>query len=641
MGLIFQYLMFGFVALFLWCIPGLYIVDNKNGFFQRLVMSTLVGFSLYSLVVWSFSLLNWPHEVLTPIFILSSIVWLSRNFSGISGFKLNQISRSKIMLFALVAIGVIIQGQVLIRSGVYTDQGLRFLELSAHDSLQHIYLINELKWKFPPRHPGFAPDLVQNYHFLLDLVLASIMKIFSFTTLDLYYRVVPAFVSILLSFSVFAFVEKLTKSKWYANAGVFLTLFAGNASYIVGLFRGQDFDPAANNFMLDPIIDLMQNPIAVIVFPLMLAGISLLQELEKESSLRLSLSAGLLFGVMVGFKAWGGALMLLSLPLYALWLTLKRKNYSGWLVLVITILVELIILLPNYDSSSAANPVFAPGWLLDRMVEDPDRLNLPEHYFLRQSLIENKNYLRLAYLRFKEMLFYLGGNLWVRILGIYYLVCFFGKKRASDVFMISTAVLSLGLPLVFNQGKMAYDIVQFGPYALILFSIFTIKALEDLGRKLKPGAATLIAITVLLSSIPSNFSSISGRFRSESFLVDNQALEAYAFVKQETDKDSVLMVFPSERNDAILLAAALSQRPTYFSGKSFARISGFDWEKRRKKWREFFRNTDPVRRREIIKEGSIDYLFLTREQDENFVKSGLNLKEVFSNKQVVLYKVVV
>lgn len=626
-------------ALVFWLLPGLKLIPHqeKKATLDRVFLAATFGFALFAITVYITRLLGLP-------FWISYIPFLYLSAQKLRTWKwkmpsLPKISRASKILIVLILAGVFIQGVVLMKSAIRTSEGLRFLEISAHDSLQHVYLINELKENFPPRHPGFSQVVIKNYHFLFDLTIASLAKYLPLSTFELYFRVLPAFISVLFSLSLFVMARRLTHSEWIANVAVFLGLFSGNAAWFFKLFRGPEFEVSANNFMLDPIIDLMQNPMAVLVFPLMLAGIIGLQNLEKKASVRWTMFTATTFGVMIGFKTWGGSLMLAALPLAALWMSLRKKRHDLWKVWLIALGISTIIFLPVYDAQTAANPVYSPGWLLKRMVEDPDRYNKVNYYFLEQHYLETKNILGLIRVNLTEVVIFLFGNLWVRIIGLIYLVHLLKKRTATAVFMGSVVALSLSLPLLFNQGRMAYDIIQYGPYSLVLMSIFTAAAIPIISKFFPKALMGAFVILLLILSVPSNKKSLVVRYTSDTFLVSNEELEGYRFLREETDPKSIVMVYPSEVNDSILKVAALSQRPTYFSGKSFARITGNEYDERGKEWRSFFKDIDPDRRGKVIRNNSIDYLFLRRSEDRNFNPAGLNLKKTLENEEIVVYKI--
>lgn len=630
----------GFVLMF-WMLPGLWLLSQRDKLpvLERLFLAMTGGFALYASAMFLVRMSGLPFWVgMLPIGVTAGLQ-VTKLISGRLRQRIRPTKAQSAFVF-LALIGMVVQGLVLFRSGVRTQEGLRFTELSFHDSIWHIYLIDELKEHFPPRHAGFAPALVKNYHFLLDLTIASIGKYLPISSFELYYRVVPAFVSMLFSLGLFVMTRRLCRSEWLANIAVALTLFAGNASWFTALFRGPEFTPSANTFMLDPILDLLQNPHAVIVFAMMLAGIMGLRLLDERPNLRWTLYSVIVLGPIIGLKAWGGMLVLLSLPLAAAWKSLTRQRHDLWIVWILAAALSLAIFIPLYDHKTAAGIVFIPGWLLKRMVEDPDRYNMPSLYFLEQQYRETGNIIGLVLLNLKEFFIYLFGNLWIRVLGFVYVLKLAGRRAPTDIFMIAVVVFSLSLPVLFNQGRMSYDIIQFGPYGIVLFSIFTACSLQQFTRKLSKTLAVSMTLLLLILSVPSNLKSIRDRAGGSHFVVSNQVLEAFAYVQQNTTHDSILLVYPSHRNLSSAMVAALTKRITFFSADTFSRITGEDYEGREKQLKDFFFNVDPQQRQRMIQESGIDFIFLLAEDNDRFNPQGLNLRKVFSNEETAIYEII-
>lgn len=634
-------LIFALFATVFWLLPGLALIPRQTKLpaFDRIVLGTVVGFAVFAFTLFVTRVFGLPIFVAFLPFVFLAV----KQRSGLlrTGIAVRKVGYPKIVWLGIAVIGMILQGMVLFRSGIRTEDGLRFPEISYHDSIWHIYIIEELKTNFPPRHGGSAPALIKNYHFLSDLVIASIGKYLPVSTIEIYYRVYPMFVSLLLSASVFVFARKLSGSEAAANAAVFLALFSGNAAWFVHFFRGPEFRPSANSFMLDPILDLMQNPHAVVVFPLMLAAIYGLLMAHGSYRLRWVALASIPMGVMIGFKAWGGLLMLGGMTVAALWSSLVKKVHSFWLGWLTAVALALIVFLPVFDAKSAAGMVFTPGWLLKRMVEDPDRYNMVQFFFLEQHYREKGNLARLIQINLTEFFIYLFGNLWIRVIGLFTAAVWLIKtKSAAAIFTVSVIAASLTLPVLFNQGRMSYDIIQFGPYGLLLLSIFTGITLVQGTRHLGKTRSFFVITGLLLLSVPSNIGTVTNRTFGKTFVISNAKLDAYRYIREHTDPESILLLYPSQHNIANAEVAAFTLRPTFFSGRTYARVTGENYEEREELLNDFFRsNADPQARNKLIQNYSIDYILLPKEEEPNFVTTGLSIVQSYSNQAFTVYAV--
>lgn len=632
---------FALFAGLIWFLSGLFLlpVNKKRAKLDTVFLATTIGFATYTVTLFIFRLLKMPFIISYLPFAFLSLKQI-RKTKAIKSFKLPKLTNMQKWFVIIAILGMLIQGIVLFRSAIVKTNGIQFTELSFHDSVWHVYLINELKENFPPRHGGSAPVLIKNYHFLLDLITASIGKYLPLSTYELYYRVIPVFVSLLLSLGVFIFTRSFFRSEKTAVVALFLTLFSGNASWFVQFFRGEEFQYSANTFMLDPITDILQNPHAVIVFPLMLAAILCLKEQEKKTDSRWLVLSILPIGVLIGFKAWGGLIMLASLPIAATFRSLTKKKHDFWIIWFLALLISLIIFLPNYDHSSAAGIVFAPGWLLKRMVEDPDRYNWVNFFFLEQHYKATNNILRLILINLTEFAIYLIGNLWVKILGLAVVIKWLLKKiSASQVIILMIIGASLLLPVLFNQGRMAYDIIQFGPYSLLLLSILTAPVVIKISIKFPKKTRVLILLILLAISVPSNSKSIVDRIKDKIFIISKEEMDAYKFVRDNTDLESVFLIYPTKRDIDTTQVPAFTQRPAFFSGKTFLIITGENYKEREEQLISFFSTVDLEARNKLIKNHSIDYLIIPTNKLDNLKSEGLNLEQQYSNEAKTIYKI--
>jgi len=141
------------------------------------------------------------------------------------------------------------------------------------------------------------------------------------------------------------------------------------------------------------------------------------------------------------------------------------------------------------------------------------------------------------------------------------------KLNSFEVAIIVITITSLVLPLLYNQGRMAYDIEQFSPYALLLSSIFSLLTLDHLLAKLhlKSKIWQILAFaTLVLISFPSNLTSLKARSSGEKTLITNQELELFNQVTNLTNTTDTILLYPSDRNIATLEFAALTTETLSF-----------------------------------------------------------------------------
>ncbi len=637
--------LYSFTFIFL---PGLALTYQlKLPKLDKLTLSLVTGLSVYSFLVYLVRFIHLPYFFTEGL--LLTLICIHHHQQSLT--KLNfkpKLNPHIITFLALASIAALVQSAVLLRSGLATPQGILFTNLSYHDSMQHISFIKRLYHQTNLIHPGFSGANLTNYHYLIDIVISSLSR-FSFVDLyHTYYRFYPLAISFIFSLSIFVYTRQLTKKSWPANLAVFLTIFSGNASYFAQFLRGDHFSWGSNTFLINPIVDILQNPASIFVLAQLLMVIYLfnLYTSHKKSPTLTLVSIAIIAGTMIGFKAWGGLLITFGLSLASLWHLVKNKDFKPILALIASLIISLFIFLPHYQKSTSASPVWAPGWSLRRMLNDQDRYNDIPQIFQEEHYIYTQNYKRLILLYAQWVAIYFFGNYWIRTIGFFAIIYILKnhiKITPTQVLIVSITLASLFLPLIFNQGRMAYDIEQFSPYAIVLASIFTAHTLAQFQSFTKrrydlPQLSLPIVLILSLLSVPSNYTSIKARLVGESTLVSNLELEALAKVTSTTSPTDTILLFPSHRNIATLEFAALTNRNTFYSGRTLSVITGEPFEDRKKQLDQFFNNNDPSFRQRLIRDNHITHLFLFSEDQQYITQLPESAKHVFSNSAASFYQ---
>ncbi len=628
-------------------LPGYYLSSRLHlNRLETISLALVIGVSLYSLLVYLVRFFNLPFITTELLFLLAFL--LLRPSYRLQPRLPRRLSPSQIIFVSLALVSALIHAAVLLRSGDTTPLGLKLVDLSFHDSTQHLSIIKHLYTSFQVTHPGFAGAELTNYHYLIDLTLASLTRMLPSTLLHVYYRLYPLSISLLFSLSVFTFTRRLTQSQTAANAAVIFSLFAANASYYVQFFRGPEFSWGANTFMINPLIDLLQNPASIFVLSQFLAVILLTHQFPtRKRSIPFFISAiAIIAGTMIGFKAWGGLIINASLLLAGFWYLVRSRSPHLLFASLVSLIITAILFLPHYTPQTSASPVWVPGWILERMVNDADRWNYLDDIFKKQHYLQTHNTKRLFLLNGQWTLIYIFGNFFTRLLGLGAIFAFVKtplRLRPHHLLILSATLFSLLLPLLFNQGRMAYDIEQFAPYGLLLASIFTIILLHRLIIHLVSPSnrlfASILVFTVLIFlSAPSNWTSIKARTTGTTSTIPWSELQAYTAVTQLTPSNSTILLSPSHRNIATLEFAAFTNRNTFYSGRTLSIITGEDYQTRQQQLDQLFNHAAPHEQDEFIRDHHLDYLFLYQDDLSNYPRINRFSHPIFSNSSGELYR---
>ena len=649
MSLIPQFLFFAIFSLMAFYLPGKIFLEKlrlRSDSLERLVIYPIIGIFIYTISSIIIRIFQLPFAVIYILLVPIAFQYFRKfrwNFR-----KLPKIKPYFVILTLVLLLGAVSQLRLNFFSFSETSAGITFF--SFHDSAFHLAVISELKNHFPPQHPAFANEALKNYHYLPDFLLAGINSSIPVDKLNLYFRIAPFFASLYFGLATYLVASQFSKIIAFRILAVVLTYFAGSLAFLIPIFnKGADWNAAS--FMLDQPFDLSFNPQNLLAFAIFLVGFYFVIKYSKLGNVIYLIVAGLIYAASFGFKSYLSALGIIAILAVCFHLFVFVKKIEVVKVSLITLSIFFIsfFLLINSTKNSIH---FLPGWTLKRMVEDPDRLNMASLTILEQHYLEKNNYLRVAQINIREAATYIFGNLGTRILGFIFILTFlkkFRKLSADRIFIIVIVLSSLSIPLLFNQGGSAYNIIQFGPYALILTSIFSATALEKIYMCLDKKMAViklkklfiLIILVFLALSVPVNIKTFIKRLDTEKFEVPNSELEVLQYLKEKTDKKSVILVYPTKKNLNSSYVSALSERRVFLSDSVQIELASLDFETRYKNLFQFFEPNELETAKEFLNENKITYIYLTAEDKKATEKNVFfwGLKPIIQNGSVSLYRV--
>ena len=647
MILVFQLLAFFIFSTLIFYFPGKYSLkklDIKLSKLESVVISTILGIFIFVLLSLAARFFQFSFFVPVSLSILFALFSLKNEFHRFSIkwiFKRN-LNHSQLILGLIILIGVVTQGWIHFTSAIQNQDGITFLDQPFRDAAFHLSFVGEFKNHFPPQHPLFAGSSFKNYHFLSDFLLAGINSTLPIPLMDLYFRILPIYVSLFYGLAVYIVSSKLTNKLWIRNIAVFLSYFAGPFSYLIPLVREGTWD--ANSFMLNQPFDFSFNTQSTFSLIIFLCGVFLILEYDKRKNKSLAFLAGIIFAISFTFKSYVSILGISALFITAVYMLIVKRETLFTKVFLVSILIFSASYLAIIDNiKSGLN--FAPGWTLKKMVEDPDRLYLPNLTLREQHYLSKKNFARIAQINLEEVVVYTLGNLGIRTIGFIYLLLLLKKLfslNSSMVFIIVSSFAGLLYPIVFNQGASPYDITQFGVYPLILVSIFSAIALGRLFKLLgilkRPFVFWILIITIITLSIPANIKTFLDRLRYKHFLVSQNEIGVLNFLNTQTPKDSVVLLYPSGINGYYAYVPAFAQRRVFIS----VPLVNLPYKERREEVLDFFQQYTLDRQREFINKNSISYVYMT-ENDLSSLGEKVNkmpIQLIIKTNHASLYKTI-
>lgn len=623
------------LTVFFFFIPGWLFCNNKLiaiplGWSLFTLASFLLGFLKLDFLIWSIPLV--------------SLVLL---YKGV--FPRPSFPKANRILLAIVILGSIMWILTTAKSGLLYNFGYGYWGPNGHDGIWHLALISELQRNTIPQNPVFAGEKLANYHYFFDLLLAKSGSLLQINNQDLLFRFFPLLISVLAGGLMYKVCEKLFSrvfslsdqvSKSGALLATFWLYFGGSFGYIFTFLRERTWGGETLFWAQQGRSTLLNPPFAISIV-LILSGLYLFYDVYNNQRLpKLKLLAlALLWGSLIGFKAYGGVLILGALALLAAEKIVFKRDFRILTPLLGCFSVALTVFLPN---NSASNSLFVtnPFWLVYSMVTFTDRLGWIRLSLAMQSEVLSKQL--LSYII--GLVIFIVGNLGTRVLS---LASWSFLLRERLLFYI--ALLGVVLSLIFVQKGTNWNVVQFFYYSILVGNIFAGLAAALIIQKLPLQVKYLFIALLVILTLPTSYS-LWGEYvplRAPAGLPKGE-IEALNFLK--TQSPGTVMTLSYEKNsknkyetpiplfayESTSYVAAFSNHPTYLEDEVNLQILGVDFQGRLNEQRDFIRF--PERLAEILKRNKINYVYLLKSSGLEIDESRTGIEKIFQNNDVAIFK---
>lgn len=446
-------------------------------------------------------------------------------------------------------------------SGWIADGAMVFHGVNAHDGVWHMALMETLASYSSRVMPAFSQHNLEGYHYLVDLTGSEFVRLFTINSQDLVFRVYPFLFGLLalyginkLSFALLPSTIKLNQKRKFLLEIFSGMLLVGGSSlaYILPII-GLQYTVNESAFWMHQNISTWVNLPLGVSFSLFALTLNFSILVYRKPNVLSVCLLGLLIGSHLGFKAYGGILLLISAVYFGLWLLNKRLIVLGFAFLVACAVSFLLIGRSALGSPQSAGLEWNPGWFVKTMFEAPDRMNLPRWELRRLSYSAKSNYFGLIGLWTAGTIIFILGNMGSRLFGLYGLRKVNNFEKGQFVVLIATALL---FPLLFTQSGVSWNTIQFGYYAYVLLTPLVIVALAGVERR-----ATLLALIVGFVAFPASIFTITNQISlgtSSAYVVSNSNLIVLQQLKQ-LDPGSVLAPYEDKA-----IVPALSGKPCFY-----------------------------------------------------------------------------
>lgn len=624
----------------------------------RLVLSFTTGIIIFIVIAIILGLVQ-LRFLSYPLFLVVTVISIKKHWrSSLKDLK-NLFTEKAFVL--LLFLGIVAQGFINFPSGLKYSDGIHFWSAQGHDGLWHVALMEEIVNNFPPANPLYAGYPIQNYHYTSDILMGEFYRIFPFfSSLDLYFRFFPVLFSFLIGLSVYALVVYLY-DKRSAYWAMFFTYLCGSFGYLYLIKKGQFPLGGETVFWASQGNTILGNPphtVGIIILTVVLLTLAIYLKEKKSSWLWLSLLLGFMLSTI---KVSAGSILVGMVGVFAIMTLIIRKDIKPLLLSVafaVTNFSALRLIAPNAGSFLVFEPLWFPRTMMVAKLDNVD-WELRRQHYLSINLL--KSWLRVIQLEVQAVLIFIFGNLGMRFIGLCVFLALLLKRKLSplDYAVAAAAIAPIVIVLIFVQSGITYNLIQFIQITLHLLGIYAgIGVAFLLSKSSKPMYRYSLSFIIVLLSIPTvvgNIIEFYGPGHNALAKVTNSELAALTWINNNTDPNSIILTRPFSTDykyqytsQPIPISAwygtpyvyVFSGRYTYMSGEEQLRIIGFDVEPKLDQIRSFFNQKDLSRNQEFLKNSEVDYVYIYKDQQAGKLinLSKFNLKQVYDNDEVVIYK---
>lgn len=494
------------------------------------------------------------------------------------------IQKIDITSLLIIICGGIIQLSAIWLLGFRQNNGILFCCRSVPDAIYHLSLTNEIINRFPPQEPGSTDVIVKNYHYLSNLVLGDLVRVFHLPIIPTVYQYSSILLIILLAGIIITFCKLAKLPLFIQRFALFFFFFAGDINYLLILLRTGKLDFSFT--ILDNSSRLLTGPPRSFSILLFFAILCLIYIWIKNKKAFSGILAGILTASLMGFKIYTAVPAFAGLIIISLY---KRS----FLPLIVASILGLFIYLPV--NSGAGGLVFTGFWRFENyIVQTPFNLIFLET--ARTAYLANNNNLRVLFI---ELIFFLSylifnlGSSMLSLIPIINVTRLIGNGVSLFIYITTFSLLFFGLFFIQTTGgaNTVQFIITFTIISAIPCAIATYLIYNQMPKKL--GIIFIIFIIILTAPRVINefLENTIGIKNREQFVISNSEIEALNFLANQKPQDGRIAIPPPLAQKFMSQYIPLfSNHPTILAGISDHGVLGL--EQRIEENNKLFKNNE-------------------------------------------------
>lgn len=541
----------------------------------------------------------------------------------------------------IIALGWLIAAPTLVtvvRSGLIYPFGLGLWGPNGHDALFHLSLSEHFANNLLSlAHPQLSGIKLANYHFGFDWLIGIVNRLTALPQLDLYFRLAPAAIILVLVFLLTRLLASWRYSSRETILAFGLAFLSGSAGFIVKLLSGGNPVSGESVFWSNQSVSLLLNPPFALSLVVLVGFLYLLEKRPHRLSLSELVVLSLLGGALAQIKIYAFLLLVTAL--------LIKKKFPLFLSVSLT---GLFFLLPSL-SFGGLPFVFNPLWFPKSMFESFDRLYWPRLASAWQVYENNGVLAKLFAVNLLAVVVFYAGNFWLRLLGLPKL---FAKNLSLSQNLVKLIiVIGAIIPLLFTQKVNPWNTIQFMYYSLFFLSLFAAKQIGEWLHHLPNYIFLAISLLIVAASSVTSIGTLSEYLTAQSAsrvsLTELRALESLSrqpdgIVVSPLTYSRVITPFPDPRPLYVYVStayiSALSGKPEYISDTINLDITGYDYGDRAKNALRLYQTHDPVWVNQFLAGNKIKYVYETPLSRLKVRTEDVCLIEFFDSGEISIYK---
>lgn len=637
---------FGLFLIVVCIAPGLALLkDMRKPIWQKIFFAIITGFVLLTLIFYIASLLK-IRFVVSIYLVLNLFIFFRLKLFKIS-IKLRKINKLNFFILAVILSGTFFQLIPVFASGLQFPYGIGFWGPNTHDGIWHLALINQLKVMVPPQNPIFSGEVLKNYHYFYDLLIAATAYFTLIPISDLLFRYFPLVFSLSLGVGTYYLMEEIFKNKIATLFALYFVYFAGSFGWIVEFIKQRHFG-GESAFWANQSISFNLNPPFAISLIIVIALFQMLPFKGKTTKSTFFINV-ILIGCLIAFKSYAGLLILVSILILGIITLIWDRDLSFLTLFSLGGLISAILFLSNFKFSSSLLQI-APFWFINSMIDAPDRVGWQRLSLMRMVGFSQKLWLKFFASESISFVIFIIGNLGVRFLSLGSLSKFkYIFINRVLLFMMIVAVLSVFIPTVFIQAGNPWNTIQFIYYYLYIAAIISGVVIWWLIYRL-PKIVSFILIVLILILTPINSMVTASGYLTQKphAYVSNMELQGLNFLTtlprgvvltlpyDEQLKNEITQPWPLLAYDSTAYVSALSHDATFLEDYAQNQILLTNYKARLVASNDFFLSPQNQQVQFLQKE-NIKYIYLPKIYGRHLDESS-SIKKIFENDEVVIYQ---